>query len=70
VRSVSGPVPVQNHAVVQLLDAFTAGAAEGKREKRVEEAGDAPEHHARGKAGGRAEVLEVGLAHRSRMFCE
>ncbi len=55
---------------MQLLDAFAAGAPEGKREERVEEAGDAAQDHPRCEAGGHAQVLEVGLAYRWRMLCE
>ena len=55
---------------MKLLDAFATGAAEREREERVEEAGDAAQHHARGKPGGRAQVLEVGLAYGFRMLCE
>ncbi len=43
---------------------LAAGAPEGKGEERVEEAGNAAEHHPDGEAGGHAQVLEVGLAHR------
>ena len=61
---------IHDHAVMQPLDAFAAGTPESKREQCVEEAGDAAQHHASGKAGGRAQVFEVGLAHRFGMFCE
>jgi hypothetical protein len=48
---------------MQLLDAFAASAPEGKGEERVEETGTAGEDHPRCEAGGRAQVLEVGLAY-------
>ena len=69
-RSVSDPGTVQDHTVMELLDAFAAGVAEGKREERVEKTGDARKDHPRCEAGGRAQVLEVGLAYRLRMLCE
>jgi hypothetical protein len=48
---------------MQLLDALAAGTPEGKGEKRVEEAGDTAEDHPRCEASGRAQVLEISLAH-------
>ena len=55
---------------MELLDALAASAPEGKGEERMEETSCATDHHARREAGGRAQVFEVGLAHRLRMLCE
>jgi hypothetical protein len=61
---------MEHHLLVQALDAVAASAAEGEREDGVKQASKATEHHAHGESAGGAQVLQVSLAHRRRMFGE
>lgn len=63
-------VALEDHAVVEQLDAFAARAPECERKECMTETGHGTEHHSRGKASSNAQVLEVGLTYRSRMLCE
>src|SRR5690348_8603697 len=60
-RGMRVAVAVHDHAIVQLPDAFAAGAAEQKGKERMEQTSRATPHHAHTEAGGRAEVLQVAL---------
>ncbi|MBX5461319.1 MAG: hypothetical protein IRZ28_09530 [Steroidobacteraceae bacterium] len=55
---------------MQIADAIAAGVLERERQQRVHEASESAAEHARRKAHGRAQVLQVALTHRCRMLCE
>lgn len=59
-----------DHLLVQRSDAIAAGVLEGKRQQRMQETRDGTEQHATGEPARGTQVLQVGLADRSRVLCK
>jgi hypothetical protein len=61
---------LDHHSLVERRDAIAARVLEGKGKQRMQETRDGTEQHANGEPARGTQVLQVGLADRSRVRCK